>query len=87
MKEHGLKLAQEKSEAVLVTKRGKFEYTKLVLGGHTIQFQDSIRYLGLWIDKHWNFKDHIRRTPTKAGHHITGRNLASCRNGSDTTTR
>ena len=62
MKEHGLKLSQEKSEAVLVTKRRKFEYPKLVLDGHTIQFQDSIRYLGLWIDKHWNFKDHIRRT-------------------------
>ena len=36
MKEHGLKLAQEKSEAVLVTKRRKFEFPKLVLDGHTI---------------------------------------------------
>ena len=42
MKEHGLKLDQEKSEAILVTKRKKFEYPKLVLDGHTIQFQDSI---------------------------------------------
>ena len=67
MKEHGLKLAQEKSEAVLATKRRKFEYPKLVLDGHTIQFQDSIRYLGLWIDKYCNFNDHIRRTSTKAG--------------------
>ena len=46
VKERGLKLAQEKSEAVLVTKRRKFEYPKLVLDGHTIQFQDSIWYLG-----------------------------------------
>ena len=46
MKENGLKLTQEKSEAVLVTKRRKFEYPKLVLDGHKIQFQDSIRYLG-----------------------------------------
>ena len=67
MKEHGLKLAQEKSTAVLVTKRRKFEYHKLVLDGHTIHFQDSIRYLGLCIYKHWNVKDHIRRTSTKAG--------------------
>ena len=43
MKEHGLKLAQEKSEAVFVAKSRKFEYPKLVLDGHTIQFQDSIR--------------------------------------------
>ena len=56
MKEHGLKLAQEKSEAVLVTNRRKFEFPKLVLDGHTIQFQDSIRNLVLWIDRHWNIK-------------------------------
>ena len=65
MKEHDLKRAEEKSEAVSVTKRRKFEYHKLVLDGHTIQFQGSIRYLGLWIDRHWNFKDYIRRTSTK----------------------
>ena len=67
MKAHGLQLAQEKSEAVLVTKRRKFEHPKLELDGYTIQFQDSIWYLGIWIDKHWNFKDHIRRTLAKAG--------------------
>ena len=67
MKEHGLNLVHEKSKAVLVTKRRKFEFPKLVLDGHTIQFQDIIRYLGLWIDKHWNLKNHIRRTLTKAG--------------------
>ena len=36
MKEHGLKLAQEKSEVVLVAKRRMFEYPKHVLDGHTI---------------------------------------------------
>ena len=46
IKEHGLKLAQVKSEAVFVTKRRKFEYPKLVLNGHTIQSQNSMRYLG-----------------------------------------
>ena len=67
MKAHGLQLAQEKSEAVLVTKRRKFEHPKLELEGYIIQFQDSIQYLGIWIDRHWNFKDHIRRTSAKAG--------------------
>ena len=51
MKAHGLQLTQEKSEAVLVTKRKKFEDPKLELDGccivHTIQFQDSIRYLDI----------------------------------------
>ena len=46
MKVHGLQLVQEKSEAILVTKRTKFEHPKLELDGYTIQFQDSIRYLG-----------------------------------------
>ena len=67
MKAHGLQLTQEKSEAVLVTKGRKFEHPKLELDGCTIPLQDSIRYLGIWIDRHWNFKDHIRRTSAKAG--------------------
>ena len=63
MKEHD-KLAQQKSEAVLVTKRRKFEYPKLILDGPTIQFQDRIWYVDLLIDKHWNFRDHVRGTST-----------------------
>ena len=62
MKAHSPKLAQEKSEAVLVTKRRKFEHPKLELDGYTIQFQDSIRYMGIWIGRHWNFKG------TSSGH-------------------
>ena len=45
MKEHGPKLAQEKSESVLKTKKRKFDYPKLELEGHSIQFENSIRYL------------------------------------------
>ena len=67
MKDHGLKLAQEKSEAVLITRRRVFEYPKLELDGYTIEFKDSIRYLGVWIDKGWKFKNHIQKAATKAG--------------------
>ena len=67
MEDHGLKLAQEKSEAVLITRRRKFEYPKLELDRFPIHFKDSIRYLGVWIDKAWNFKDHIKKASTKAG--------------------
>ena len=45
MKTHGLKLAQEKSKAVLITKRRKFKHRKLELDRYGIQFQDSIRYM------------------------------------------
>ena len=61
MKAHNLELAQEKGKTVLITKRRKFEYPKLELDGYTIQFQDSILYLGIWIDRHWNFKDDIQK--------------------------
>lgn len=54
-KDHSLMLTQEKSKAVLITKRRKFDYFKLELKGHAIKFQDSIRYLGIFIDKSWNF--------------------------------
>ena len=37
MKENGLKLAQEKSEAIFITKKHKFDYPKLELEGHLIQ--------------------------------------------------
>ena len=67
MKAYSLQLVQEKSEAVLVTKRRKFEHPKLELDGCTTQFQDSIWYLDIWIDRHWDFKDHIRRTSAKTG--------------------
>ena len=60
MKARGLKPSQKKSVAILVTKRRKFEHPKLELDGYTIQFQDSIRYLGIW---------NIR--PAKAGNVVT----------------
>lgn len=66
MKDHNLKLAQEKSEAVLITKRRKFDYPQLELDGHVIQFQDSIRYLGVFIDKNWSFKNHLENASAKA---------------------
>ena len=67
MKDHWLKLAQEKSEAVLITKRRSFKLPELELDNYPIQFKGSIRYLGIWIDKKWDFKDHIKQAATKAG--------------------
>ena len=47
MKAHGPKMAKEKSDVVLITKRQKFEHPKLELDGYIIQFQDSIWYLDI----------------------------------------
>ena len=70
-KEHGLKLAQEKSETLITTKKRKFYYPKLELEGHPTRFENSIRYLGIWIDRVWNFKNHIKASSKTAKIDVT----------------
>ena len=42
----GLKMAPEKTEALLVTDRRSFQYPRIVLGEHEIEWEKSIKYLG-----------------------------------------
>ena len=39
-------MAAEKTEALLVTDRRSFQYLKIVLGEHEIEWKKSIKYLG-----------------------------------------
>ena len=41
-----LKMAPEKTEALLVTDRRSFQYPRIVLGEHEIEWKKSIKYLG-----------------------------------------
>ena len=41
-----LKMAPEKTEALMVTDRRSFQYLKIVLGEHEIDWKKSIKYLG-----------------------------------------
>ena len=42
-----LKMAPEKTKALLVTDRRFFQYPKIVLGEHEIEGKKSIKYLGV----------------------------------------
>ena len=42
-----LKMAPEKTEALLVTDRRSFQYPKIALGEHEIEWKKSIKYLGV----------------------------------------
>ena len=41
------KMAPEKTEILLVTDRRSFQYPKIVLGEHEIEWKKSIKYLGV----------------------------------------
>lgn len=62
----GLKLAEQKIEAVLVTNRKTVELITLTASDHTITLQPFIRYLGVMIDAKLNFKAHIEHVSRKA---------------------
>lgn len=61
-----LKLAEHKSEAVLVTSREKVKSITLSVREHDITSQPFIRYLGVMIDTELNFKPHMVYTSRKA---------------------
>lgn len=66
MKTVGLKLAEHKTEAVLITSRKKLETITLRVGEHEITSQPFIRYLGVMIDSRLNFTRQTEHASTKA---------------------
>lgn len=66
MKSRGLTLAEQKTEAVLITRRRKFEPPSLELNNFEIPLRDCIKYLGVWIDKRWSFRTHAIEAAKKA---------------------
>ncbi len=51
----GLKLAEHKTEAVLITSRKQVETITLQVGNHELISQPYLRYLGVMIDNRLNF--------------------------------
>ena len=62
----GLKMAPEKTEALLVTDRTSFKYQKIVLGEHEIEWKKSIKYQGVQLDRRFSFDEHLQITTAKA---------------------
>ena len=62
----GLKMAPEKTEALLVSDRRSFQYLRIVLGEHEIEWKKSIKYLGVKLDQRLSFGEHLHNATAKA---------------------
>ena len=61
-----MKMASENTEALLVTDRRSFQYPKIVLGEHDIEWKKSIKYMGVQLDRRLNFGEHLQIATAKA---------------------
>ena len=62
MQQNRLKMNDEKTECMLVGHRSqlsKCKSTHILVDGTKVKMSDGIKYLGLWIDKEFTFKNHI----------------------------
>ena len=66
MDRRDLKIAPEKTEALLVTDRRSFQYPRIVLGEPEVEWKSSIKYLGVQLDRRLSFAEHLRITTAKA---------------------
>ena len=66
MEKNELKLAPEKTEALLITRKRKREGISFKLGNVTITPKESVKYLGVHFDTRGSFGEHIKQTKIKA---------------------
>ncbi|KAF0751063.1 Reverse transcriptase domain-containing protein, partial [Aphis craccivora] len=66
MPRHGLELAHQKTEAVILSRRRAFVPPRLSIGGHPITLYGKIRYLGVILDKNLTFAPHVDTVAKKA---------------------
>lgn len=61
-----LKFAPQKTNAMLITRKQKYDTPRMQMGGTDIQMVDEIKLLGLTIDKKLTFNSHVSRICKKA---------------------
>ena len=61
-----LKMAPEKTEVLLVTDRRSFKFPRIVLGDHEIEWEKSIKYLGVQFNRRLSFGEHLQTATAKA---------------------
>jgi len=66
MCDNGLKIDPQKSEAVVLTKKYKYNEPLLYVEGHAIPVKPAIRYLGVELDTRLSFTTHIAAVSRKA---------------------
>lgn len=67
LQSRGLELAEQKTEAVLITKRKRKIAASFTVGVHQIQTVNAIKYLGVMLDDRLTFAQHIENARRKAG--------------------
>ena len=53
-------MAPEKTEALLVMDKGSFQYPRIVLGEHEVEWKTSIKYLWVQVDRRLSFSEHLQ---------------------------
>ena len=61
-----LQLTVRKFEAILVTRRRKYEAPRFENNGKVIPLKQEIKYFGLWRDSKWSFKHHVKQAAMRA---------------------
>ena len=67
-------MAPDKTEVLLVTDRRSFQYLRIVLGEHEVEWKTSIKYLGVQLDRRLSFGEHLKIAAAKSIQY--GANLA-----------
>jgi len=66
MEQHGLELANQKTEAVMLTWKRAFADPVFTVGGHGIEIKRSVKYLGVVLDSHRTYTKHLKTAAGKA---------------------
>lgn len=66
MNSHGLQLGHHKTEAIMLTKKRAFRTPELVVDGSPIEIKRRIKYLGVTLDSHLTFTQHLKTASLKA---------------------
>jgi hypothetical protein len=66
MEKRRLRLAPEKTEAILLSGKRTLKNIRFRLAGIDIEPKNKLRYLGIWLDKSLRFDKHIEEVATKA---------------------
>lgn len=64
--ENDLKLAEEKTELLLLTKNRKLGKINVNIGANVIQSKEAIKYLGVWLDTNLRMTTHVKEAVKKA---------------------
>jgi hypothetical protein len=66
MTDHGLDLAPDKTEAAVITRKRAYRLPEIRLMGTRIPIKQSIRYLGVELDKRLTFRQHMTKVALSA---------------------